>query len=903
MNKQQLIALTVTALSASAAFAASWTTTYLPADGQTSPAEVDSTTAIGNKVSVANAGDSASVAATTGEGLFRANLDRASGSDDFGALSLGMPSDTAAPALQAGANVSFAGRETARAGWDYSWLGLTNTNAVNVTSGAMSVRDLTLPANAISLTKTGAGDLAIGSIPVSVVAVAVEGGTLSLGRATPAATEPAANPIVWLAADRLRAEDIVEDNGTNYLARWFDARGADAPATVDNSSLGIRSARPMSTSSTTQSPVFLADRTEGPYPTVVANGLNGKPVIDFGTPWFKNDGYDWASTDSAFMGLEKTSDGSFVTSDFAKEVFIVVAQNSKYDVPVVWSHNKQFLHSNYGSVKNNTQGGGSLLSSAALGDVSAKTAFGLWSIDAVPVSPLDSTSFSTAKFKNGSYHLVSFKATSTGGRSSPTLIASDRFNQNGVGGVRVAEVISYYRELTDAERTQTQKYLMDKWGLGTHPAAHAVALDSASVASGATLAYAGEGTMTIAAAAANGVVAAKSGTLSLAQPGIDAGAVLHLDASQVATLDTFTDGGKTYVRSWRDVRDNGFVAYSVTNTSETAANDEASYTQNIAPYVLVTALPTYHEATVGSKTMPCVDFGDMYKGSAVTDGSSATMLFNRAIDFAEGYIVFFDNNTTGDGQRMTIWGLHNNKDGMSAANFDTTLVRGKTTMLFSSGNAGLVKNNRIQLVAIDGVAGSASTSPTRNVFHQYTLGLDRAISQIRSFGRDTDNRYGGLKVCEAIAFSTRLDEARRKRIEQYLMDKWFGAAHPDAATIVQETMGGVSVASGATMAIDGDVTFASGGTLSFEIGEDSLPGTATVSGAVAFAGPQTLTVTSGASLAPGEYALISADSMATPDFSSWTFSLPESRTGLTVAVKDGALVLKAIKSFTMLIFK
>ena len=63
-------------------------------------------------------------------------------------------------------------------------------------------------------------------------------------------------------------------------------------------------------------------------------------------------------------------------------------------------------------------------------------------------------------------------------------------------------------------------------------------------------------------------------------------------------------------------------------------------------------------------------------------------------------------------------------------------------------------------------------------FHQYTLGLDAVNTYIRSFGRDTDNRFGGIKVCEAIAFSERLDDARRLRLEQYLMKKWFGAEHP-----------------------------------------------------------------------------------------------------------------------------
>ena len=203
------------------------------------------------------------------------------------------------------------------------------------------------------------------------------------------------------------------------------------------------------------------------------------------------------------------------------------------------------------------------------------------------------------------------------------------------------------------------------------------------------------------------------------------------------------------------------------------------------------------------------------------------------------------------------------------------------------------------------MAGSVSeTNPGRGAFHQYTLGLDAANSNIRSFGRDTDNRFGGLKVCEAIAFSERLDEARRLRLEQYLMDKWFGAEHPDAASIVQETTEGLSVASGASFAFDGDMAFASGAALSFDLGEAGVPGTASVSGKVSFAGPATISVTSARPRLPdGDYVLLSAGSMAEPaDFASWTVSTSSLRDA-HVEFRDGALVLCVRAGATVVFFR
>ena len=852
-------------------YGASWTDSYHPQSGEASPFSVEAVSARGFRFSTTNADFSVSVGSITNEGLFRVNLDPAGWSGGFGNISIGMPSDSGSPALQIGGGVSFAGRADSRDWWDFSWLGLETSGDVTVDSGAMSVKSLTLPDGTAHLVKRGTGTLAVGAVCAGVKDVSVENGTLRVGQANVGASAPAANPVVWLAADMLRDEDLSIEDGTTYLKRWFDARGANVPEKADGISV-LPMALPMNTNKT----VVSVRGNGGKFPFVVAGALNGLPVVDFGEAWFaKNsdaDGCRWEETTSAFMALADSQGACYsdTGSTFAKEGFIVVAQNSEYDVPVMWTGTANHLiHSGYGNVRLHSPGGDESILNIA--NSARQAAFGLWSVDAIPVSAVSADSFKTRSFKNNSYHLISFK-TSDAGRINPNLLASDRYCQNGNGGVRIAEVIYYYRELTDSERTQTQKYLMEKWGLGAHPATADVALKKLEVASGATFGYVGDGTLSVADASVSGGVCAKSGTLSLTND-IAYGAVLHLDAAASGTLDTVVVGDDVFVRSWRDVRSNGFVAYSVTNTAESAENTEEFFVRNIAPYINVRSLPVYSFATLGGKTMPCVDFGSLYKSenAAGESETAATMLFNRTVSFKEGYVVFYDNNVYDSNQRMTVWGLRNREPSDSGKNYDLTLVRGSALTLFSNGNSLLAKNGKISLIALDGQISTLETVPERKMFHQYTLSLNEATDLIRSFGRDTDNRFGGVKICEAIAFSENLPEERRLKIERYLMEKWFGEEHPSKDRICEDAVESVAVAAGATVAVAGDLRMAPGGSLSFGVGGNGIVGRLIVSGKMSFAGAQNVTVSSQKpGLEPGDYVLAESGGMEAVDVSGWT---------------------------------
>ncbi|MBQ0031659.1 MAG: hypothetical protein KBT68_02530, partial [bacterium] len=76
--------------------------------------------------------------------------------------------------------------------------------------------------------KTGAGDLAVENVGASKpVDFDIQGGTVRLENVSPdaATTAPAANPMVWLASDAdASCFDFVEENGTNFVQKWYDVR-------------------------------------------------------------------------------------------------------------------------------------------------------------------------------------------------------------------------------------------------------------------------------------------------------------------------------------------------------------------------------------------------------------------------------------------------------------------------------------------------------------------------------------------------------------------------------------------------------------------------------------------------------------------------------------------------------
>ena len=114
----------------------------------------------------------------------------------------------------------------------------------------------------------------------------------------------------------------------------------------------------------------------------------------------------------------------------------------------------------------------------------------------------------------------------------------------------------------------------------------------------------------------------------------------------------------------------------------------------------------------------------------------------------------------------------------------------------------------------------------------------------------------------------------------------------------------VSVAAGASVAFEGDLRMASGGTLAFGIGEDGVAGRLSVSGTMSFAGPQTVTVTSQAKkLDPGNYILAEAMDICAPDIAGWTVTFWGPQADVADLIVRNSQIVMRIRGGLVLIVK
>ena len=90
---------------------------------------------------------------------------------------------------------------------------------------------------------------------------------------------------------------------------------------------------------------------------------------------------------------------------------------------------------------------------------------GHWTYDGVTVNPVDVRG---GLYANGKTHLGAFRISDAG--APVNVFGSDQNGGNSGGGCKIAEVILYTRFLTEQERLDTERYLMQKWNCGTHPA-------------------------------------------------------------------------------------------------------------------------------------------------------------------------------------------------------------------------------------------------------------------------------------------------------------------------------------------------------------------------------------------------------------------------------------------------
>lgn len=286
---------------------------------------------------------------------------------------------------------------------------VANGGAVEIANGA-SLKVAKISGKV--LTKTGEGQLGVtsGSLPNRVI---VQGGCVKqLPSPEPTGACVLADDAVFhVAADEIATLDTVLEGGTNFLERWHDLSAARNVAWYPGSkTAGCR------------------------RPWISEDTLNGLPTIDFGETG------DGGST----LSLARSIDN-------ARSIYVVYKALRTSDYAVLGTSGETSLDA-----------GGSTHSfySDFLSGSNSRLLYG-WNNAHVTSGDIFMDGNKVAYNANvgSGYHLVEFHTRAGAHVSS---IARDR-NMMRNGGVRIAEVLIYDRELTAPERTATRNYLLDKW--------------------------------------------------------------------------------------------------------------------------------------------------------------------------------------------------------------------------------------------------------------------------------------------------------------------------------------------------------------------------------------------------------------------------------------------------------
>ena len=412
---------------------------------------------------------------------------------------------------------------------------------------------------------------------------------------------------------------------------------------------------------------------------------------------------------------------------------------------------------------------------------------------------------------SGGWELVSFMPKDSDGYGfalSATGIGLGDTRPGGLatsGGMRIAEMIFYGRNLTDAEREKVEAYLAKKWfgahhpGFGGHarvgdirlssgswpkgldltanvPADETLAVErlrgghgraasaadgSASTAADPKLTKRGAGTLEIGDSTENGLdIELEAGTLAFARRAIPAALppkpFLHLDASALPADAYETNDGVRYVTEW--------------TPAEGLAWDGNAVTLSAAAVTDVTARPVYVPDALGPGR-GAIDFGKA--------GSGRHFLYVKASDKSSlavkgvTTVIAVVNVEAGGG---TITG------GLDFFNRGATPASWSAPVLSDSAPhpaAHPTITPRMGKAYIDGIETPGSDNYRYPGWH--LVAFQTAGSQLTHFGGRDAATAGGLKVAEAVLYDRVLTERELKDACAVLNAKWFGRAIPGYA--------------------------------------------------------------------------------------------------------------------------
>lgn len=702
--------------------------------------------------------------------------------------------------------------------------------------------------------KTGAGELAVSKMISStgVMDVDVQGGILTIDPLL--ATDdkaPAENPIVWLAADAEADRFQIEtSDGREYITCWKDVRADQQTeyAYNDGSKIGNQPFnRPW------------LDKT---------NTVNGKPVVNFG---------DFSeSVDS--LGKANGAALRFVNESISpREAFVVFKDNGTAQSAWIFgSSSYSFCRSTQSSRKR----------LVAEEYAPSYVCDGRWSVDGILVNPMD------FNLPQDEFCVIDF-ALEKG--AAAELLGADRpssFKRG--GGISIAEVIYYDRELTESERRNTQAYLLKKWKNKGHPA------DVCKLG-----AINGTGTLKV----------SRDVKVTFGVADVDdliASADLRLDASLEETM-VFDQDDPTRVLAWNDANGRDLcarVARTVNNAPQLIRSTIAGQEKNA-----VSLFGMNQSSSTGSKGNPAAASGQgtAFELCSKDEGSPVVSSYRD-------FFVVMSDCTEGCGTGMDHRALL--VDCSYTTDYSYYFYRdskGSGAILRPDGYAAANAYNCKYWLNGD-EAEPKTTFVTDGEYHVYGIkGVEDRL--INSIGMWMDGGkyyyYGGKNICELLYFSRELTESERASIMGYLAEKWQAKPFecPVASSAKIELAGG-RLSTGAEKAVSVE-TISGFGTISAKVVDS--PATLdlsfrsktecdllTIDGEFRIGKSGNLTV-SGRTVKPvtGEYPIIIANSVTgIENLKSWTIRNETGRQGpCSLIVRDNTVYLNFRKSGLIIIMR
>ena len=723
---------------------------------------------------------------------------------------------------------------------DVGMLGLAKgSETVEVKGGSIVMRELRTSSGKI--VKTGAGELVVGSVTPSTSTVEVVEGSVSFAAKNAASSAaPASGAYIWLdASDPTTYSGYIhteEGNPTNYITAMKDVRNNGTNATT------------------------WASAAVPHLPYIVANAVGGRNAIGLGHSKrgdqsalvFPNFSSTAANAYAGFLVIRMTGD------DEKQDLFgegggmLTFRRTVKYR-----------LLSNVDYIQDYTPSA-------------------TWTVNGVAIDPLE-TDVEEMKLPQGTneFFLVAFSSRLPVCCTALTKRRTFESFPTAMGGYELAECIVYNRPISDAERRDTEAYLMSKWLGKTHPFASAGGVGEMKFAAGRPIAVANDGDVSVTAlSGGNGaVVKSGAGSLSVAETlssndgissiSVDGGTLrigeviandsllLHFDATDLGTITYHTvaegDGSlTTNVTVWADVGGNGLCATSVIQDISVQSN--ISFTN-----------PTYHAVqTAPGVTRPMVDFGRC-SGAAVSQHypSTAGMDFNRRFtNVREVHVVWAAD---AEDKQWSAGDILCDRTGYHYTRNTTTILSDN----YGKNAPEIVWGGQIE---VDGSIVDkyfavtpeqpylCSFVPTNNTF-------------IGAFARDRITiDGGGSKLGEVYAFSSALTARQHAYIIAKLKHKWFS---DDPVPFWTNSYASVALSAGGALVVedgaairadvlsgDGSITAAgmvAEGFASAMTGDNAWQ-RIDVNGTFAFDGAATVSLTGipGARLDAGEYTVLSA---------------------------------------------